>query len=249
MSDAAVWADPRVSATALVLFAADRYGRVNHGTEFLTLAPAAQRREVQSDCGVPLPDAAVDRLQAARLIICTDEFHTDWHTFELCCRILTAAAAGQRFDPHELATAEDCAWGVTEAALLGAADRPYRPEVLAYVRCALAEAGVRDAPPLFEAAGMPAAAVAPTDLAPDPDADDPAAQQATEMGRAAAEAELQSVVVTRMRLLADEIARLPLRLPGAKERAAAYAANLRKAAAKLQPPDLQTPCNPTDPDQ
>ena len=147
--DAVLVTSPEVFGTTLLVWALDRIGPElidpQDGTD--PLDPAAVAAEIVDVLGRPLPPRLFDRLMAALHVVTTDSFHTSVPDFIELANVLS----GSPFDPTEFdpADAEECAWAVTEVALLA----PPEPgedflseEVLGYIGHALKAEGFLVAP-------------------------------------------------------------------------------------------------------
>lgn len=119
-----------------------------------TWHPGAIALEVRDDFQVELPQANLDRLMAGIRLATSDGFYKDPGEFVMLCNILS----GDLFDPTtwDPADALECAWGITEAVLLGPPDdddeEPFAPEVLAYIGRALDDEGILDPPDVLRIA-------------------------------------------------------------------------------------------------
>lgn len=224
---ARVWSQPDRFATTLTVLCVDRYG-----IESMNWLPEVWRAEIQSDTGVLLPDSNLDRLAAASVILTApDRFRGNAADFEFLCRVLTTGLTRERLDLHELATLYECAWGVTEAAILTGltASEPGQPlygdAITTYVRVALDEAGLDD-PGVFAAAGLPIGPPRPPEPTP---ADVVEKEIALQRAHQRTEVVQQLVEAIREGLarLADQVEALPLW--NGPERAARWANGIRNS--------------------
>lgn len=123
-----VLSDPNTFATTMVVALMDFYG-----AEFFSWAPETIRLETEADFSFKWPDANFDRLMAGIALVTTDRFYKSLPDFIDLCNILSGASATPGvFDP---ADAAECAWGITEALLLGPPDddEPFTEEIRAYI--------------------------------------------------------------------------------------------------------------------
>jgi hypothetical protein len=91
-----------------------------YGTEFMPWSPETIRLETEEDFGVKWSNRNFDRLMAGVVLVTTDRFYKDLPDFIALCNCLSGSAASPGvFDP---ADAAECAWGITEALLLGPPD-------------------------------------------------------------------------------------------------------------------------------
>lgn len=120
--------DANAFATTLVVALTDFYG-----TEFFAWAPQTIRMETEEDFGFRWPDANFDRLMAGVALVTTDRFYKSLPDFIEICNVLSGSAVTPGvFDP---ADAAECAWGITEALLLGPPDdeEAFTEEIRAYI--------------------------------------------------------------------------------------------------------------------
>ena len=129
-----------------------------YGTEFFDWEPEVLRIEVLADFGVNLSDTQSDKIQAAIIIISTDHFENDWHTFNCCIHGLS----GEPFSYDELypVDAEQIAAAIPEVEVirnhyLGEGFN-FSAEVNAYAGMIFSEYGLFFAPSEFPTAIMPA---------------------------------------------------------------------------------------------
>jgi hypothetical protein len=120
------------------------------------------RLQLLSDYGVELPARNLDKLAVAALLLTTDEFYNRLSRFITVCNVLSGAA----FNPAvvDLADAEECAWGMTEALLISPpeSDEPFSEEIRSYLGKILDSEGIVNPPDLLKIAirgtdtGLPA---------------------------------------------------------------------------------------------
>lgn len=143
------WHDPESFATTLVTLFVDRFG-----TGALSWAPETARMEVADAAGGHVPPANFDRLMAGIVVVTTDRFYKNLHDFIHLANVLS----GDAFDPttFEPADAADCAWGITEALLLGPPEdddaEPFVDDVRHYLWHVLDAEGFLKAPDVLRLA-------------------------------------------------------------------------------------------------
>lgn len=143
-----------VFGSTLLVWALDRIGpELVNPPDGDPLDPATVSAEIAEVLGRPLPPRLFDRLMAALTVVTTDSLQTSVPDFIELANVL----AGSPFDPTEFdpADVDECAWAVTEAALLSPPeeDEPFLSEaVLGYVGHALKVEGFLTAPRCLSAA-------------------------------------------------------------------------------------------------
>ena len=150
-------------ATTLLAVAIDRYGM-----EFTLWHPYTLRTQLERDLGVTVPPLCLDRLLAAIAILTTDVFHNELPKFIQLCNVLAGnLLETEQFEP---ASAEECAWGITEAMLIspleqsqrdGSRDKPdeeFSPDICGYIAEVLKDEGIVKPPDVLRIAtqGTPA---------------------------------------------------------------------------------------------
>src|SRR5579859_4151506 len=85
--------DKGTPASVLLIIVLDEYG-----TDCLDWEPEVVRLEILQDFGVELPATQSDKLQAAMIVMATDHFENDWHSFNNTILALN----GEPFDYEEL---------------------------------------------------------------------------------------------------------------------------------------------------
>lgn len=138
-----LWAGEDTFATTLLLMFLDTYG-----WEGIEWAPPTIIMEIEDDFGVDLPRDSFDRLMAAirlKTPQTADDFYTSLPDFIQICNVLSGDGAGEQWDP---ADADECAWGITEAALLNHPPEgdAFSPEILTYVREMVRREGILNPP-------------------------------------------------------------------------------------------------------
>jgi len=84
--------------------------------EALSWSPETIALELHDDFQVDIPQSAIDKIMAGIVILTSDDFFHRLPVFNHVCNVLS----GDTFDPmtFEPATADEIAWGITEAVLL-----------------------------------------------------------------------------------------------------------------------------------
>jgi len=138
---------PDVYATTLLVLALDKYG-----PEMLDWHPQTIRAEIEDDFGVKLPEQNVSKLMAAITILTTDLFERSLPSFVWLCNVL----ADDTFDPtiFDVATAEEMAWGITEALLIRPpeSEEHFAEETRWYIGAVMDSEGVVDPPDVLRLA-------------------------------------------------------------------------------------------------
>lgn len=96
-----------IFATTLLAVILDNYGAAALNWEGYTI-----EKELHDDFDVILPKINIDKFEALRVAITTDQFFNDPLTFNLCCEALCSEHVSK--DHPELVTPEHMAWGITE---------------------------------------------------------------------------------------------------------------------------------------
>ncbi len=208
-SDLGRWLDPRMLATPLFCLAADRY------PEFLGSKedpdgwdPETLALEIRDDCGIAPPKGAIDKVFAAKAVVCTDRFHSELKPFIDICNVLSGSPYNPGvFDP---ADAAECAWGVTEAMVLYPLDEGNRPEtysreIVAYVAHVLKEEGISKPPGILRDLGIP-----DNDSAADGWEDDPTTFGAIWEMQNDKTKDIEETVGRRLALMRDQLRSLQL---------------------------------------
>lgn len=203
---APIWLDDDSMAATLITLFADRYG-----ARSVDIAPEAIRRIIKRDSGVELSDGNLDRLMtAAYLIKKPDHFYTFPHDFEFCCRMLNSEGPHPRPKSGEFALSHDCVWGVLEAHLIHPPEVPWSEEVKRYVEVTLKHDGLVDIPPVFSIVGLQLSPNSHEVFGPE----DNDVLVAYRHGREMHTKELNDMVVDRLRLLAYQLSKLPIKSEG-----------------------------------
>lgn len=139
-----IWENPNSFATTLVTLLIDTFG-----TEAATWAPETISLEIRDEAYSVLPAINIDKLMAGIMLITSDEFYVSLPVFNELCIVLN----GGYMPMHttELASVEDCAWGITEALLLSPPEDPdsFSADIKAYIGKALKNEGIIQAPPIL----------------------------------------------------------------------------------------------------
>lgn len=208
--------DPATYTTALLAILLEQYG-----TESLTWTPQTLRQEFWDDFGVDLPDQNRDQLIVGINLLTSDDFYQRLPYFVQACNVLAGSELSDTFDK---ADAQECAWGVTEAALLVPPDNarePFAPAIQQYLRHVLEEAGLRRLPPAFAELLGPGAQPRPAHV------DDPDASRDQHQIEAERTAELHQLLQHNLSKLLEQLAHLS---PEFKDRVTRLASGLRKAS-------------------
>ncbi len=190
-------------ATTILLLACDRFG-----TECLTpdvWSRETFRMELMREYGAAPSSGNLDRLMAACDIVTSDAFYADVDTFVRHCNVLAGSDAD--FETVDVASVDECAWGVTEATLLWPAEREtFAPEVAAYLKERLKYEGFTRPP------GILAHLVTSAELSVESDfADDPVLYSAVGQAGRSKATEVEQGVTADARELLDQLKPLRLR--------------------------------------
>lgn len=187
--------------TTLLTYFIDRYA-----PEGLTWAPMTIRLEIEDDMDAPMPPAVFDRLMAALFVASSDEFYLRLPRFIQICNVLYGSPLLP--DVVDPATVRECAWGVTEAALLNPPPEEidgFHPDIRSYVDRVLSREGFLTTP------------VALRPLIPNRDAEyaaypveRPTAFAGEFEAQAESAAEVDAEVSERLRELFEQLEALPL---------------------------------------
>lgn len=195
-----IWTSPDAFATTLLVLAVDAYG-----TEIAEWTPETIRREIEEDVEIQLPQHSLDRLMAGIVLVSSNDFFVSLPDFIALCNVLS----GDLYDPYQWdpADSSEIAWGITEALLLSPPEEenPFAPEIIAYIAAVLDQEGIIQPPDVLRIAINPAAARYPEDFS-----DDPALYNAIWQFEQAKTEDINTMVRSRLLLLADQLADLPL---------------------------------------
>lgn len=211
-----LWLNPSTYATTLLVLVADVFGDEpfprtdDQGDEKEGWDPETLLHEVHDHWNVQAHPVCAQKLWAAYMILTTDLFFNREDYFIGLCNVLSGTLwEPDIFDP---ADALECAWGITEAMLLGPPEpgpdnQVISPNVGAYIRAVCEDEGILDPPPLLSFGGKPAQPNLP---------DDP--EQIREIYRvlAARKAEVQIHIVRNLQALFRELQSLTLSNGSAK---------------------------------
>ena len=228
---AKTWTDPDAFGSVLLALGLDRYGVPGGPADESPVHWSKDTwiEEVRTDTMVTLPERSVDRLMAACAAVARpDQFYGSEKGFN----DVAVALAGTWFDPTvwHPPTVDEALWTVIEVHLMDPPDEEssFGPQVIRYINMLCHDHGFRALPRAFQAFGVPKdpavwARHDAVDYSPDPDVN-----LAVEAAASQREADLDLDTADRLRLLADQIERLPL-----KGDTAGTAAELRAQADRL----------------
>jgi hypothetical protein len=213
--------DPISFATTLIAIFHDRFfdPDVDPAENCYTWHPETIAEEIRDEFRVELPRPNFDRLMVGLWLITSDEFYANLPSFVAACNVLS----GGVFDPgyFDRADAAECAWGITEALLLGPPEEeneaPFSEEILGYIGMELAEEGIIHPPDVLRLG------VGPVDLAGKITAefsDDPELYAAILRGDAEKTREINALVRSGLTALTQQLGRLRLRHGDAADLAA-----------------------------
>lgn len=200
-----LFASPNTFATTLLTLFVDMYG-----TDGFNWDPDTIRMELEDDLHVKIPTANFDRLMTAINLLTSDDFYRSLPDFISYCNILS----GDTYDPRnwDPADAAEIAWGVTEALLIQPPDdedeAPFSDDIVAYIGYALDQEGIINPPDILRIAvreNDPARMVA-GEYSDDPDMFNSIYD--FETGKTD---EIDQMVKTNLRGLAQQLENLPLR--------------------------------------
>jgi len=134
--------DPSAFATSLTILAMDRLG-----AEMINWHPMTVRHEILDEFHVLPPKHNLDKIYTGMGLLASNDFYRRLPVFIQYCNIL----GGGQFNPArlDLADADECAWGISEAVLLAPpddTDEPFSEEICYYVGGVLDEEGIRNPP-------------------------------------------------------------------------------------------------------
>lgn len=199
------------------------------GTEALGWGPETVEMEIRDEWGVDADDGNFERLMTAIQVLTTDAFFTSPVDFARGCVCLSGSTPVR--DSFALPDADDCAWGITEAALVRTpdGDQPFSPEVVELVGQVLRAEGVLTPPDVLRIAGSDQGAFdrVSADYSDDPELY--AAITANAKGYADA---LESVVRGRLRALLEQLKTLPLGTAAGRDRVVEALGKLPPAEAR-----------------
>jgi hypothetical protein len=180
------------------------------GSNCYTWHPATILLEVRDDFGVELPRPSFDRLMAGIHLVTSDAFYKNLPTFIEVANVLS----GGLYDPTtwDPADATECAWGITEALLLGPPDdedeEPFADPIRAYVGAVLDREGILDPPDVLRIAtrkgGLGQSARVLSGI------DNPATAEAIKRTEAAKVGEITDHVRANLRMLVGQLEALDL---------------------------------------
>lgn len=144
--------DPNVPAFVLLVIVLHHFG-----TQCFDWEPEVLRWFIKDDYGVELTDLQSDKLQAAMLVLTTDQFESQWQVFETVCHLFCGV-------PDELETcnpveAEEIAMAMAEVDIIkhtAEDSMDFDDEVKVYAGKIFHDYGLKEAPKLLPTAIMPA---------------------------------------------------------------------------------------------
>lgn len=155
------WLDPETYATTLLLLYGDAVyfsaeTKEEAAKAFSEWDPETIIREVMDDFDVVPHPVCKDKLLAAICVMSTDGFFQDLPTFINICNVLS----GSTLDPTVFDPADpyECAWGITEAVLIGQPEdkeNPFSQDILRYLRKACEDEGILNPPDVLALGGRP----------------------------------------------------------------------------------------------
>lgn len=145
--------DERAPAYALLAVMLKTYG-----ADVLHLEPELLRLQIEQDFDLKLPDIQSDKIQAAFIVMTTEQFEQDWRVFETCCHLFHNEPADH--DMLNPLDAEDIAAGLSTAALIkndieGDVSFDFHDDVLAYAGRIFYDYGLAKAPKILPNAIVP----------------------------------------------------------------------------------------------
>ncbi len=196
-------ADQDSLTTPLITLLIDHYGG-----ELLSWHPLTIDLEVKDDFGVLLPRRNLDKIMAGICLLTSDDFYRRLPRFIQLCNILS----GDIFEPglFDWADSYECAWGITEAALLSPPEEkdpePFDEEILAYLGFALRQDGISRPPDVLQIAKLDYDAEAGlAELT-----DDPVLYESAWQLQDAKSQEIRDMLSRMLRLLASQLESLEL---------------------------------------
>lgn len=208
---AQIFADPAALATPLFVLLVDTYGYEPLGQDpddkdetWDPWDPETLHLEISDDFKIQLPSINLDKLVMAIMVVTTDRFFHSLEDFIHVCNVFSGSAFDPRFfDP---ADAAECAWGITEAALLSPPGQKeeFTQEIRAYIGKAVSEEGILNPPDILRL-GLP-----------DPDRsetsffDNPELHQQIWQNQSKRTDDLRQMIKSRLQLLVRQISSLPV---------------------------------------
>lgn len=118
----------------------------NLSSEAFDWEPALLTEEIEKRTGKAVTAMNRDKLQAAIVVLTTDLYEHDWHTFS----VINSLFACKHTDPEDLQEpdAVTLAVGLAEARLIKHEPLDFHPDVLAYAGCVFLDWGLTT-PPAF----------------------------------------------------------------------------------------------------
>jgi len=203
------WTSQETFASVLLTLFLDAFG-----TEGLQWDPGTIALEIEEEFNVDLSQSTLDRLMAAIQILTTDSFYKSLPDFITTCNILDGDE--YRPDTFDPADAEEVAWGITEAMLIGPPEEndpePFSEEIRGYIGAVLDKEGIINPPDILRIA-LRAARVSPTieDFSDDPEMFN--AVYDLESGKTE---DINTTIIEKTQLLAAQLTALHLKNGSAK---------------------------------
>ena len=145
-----VFLSPDSFGTTLLIAAIDSFG-----IECLSWEPETLEMEIKTTFDIDIPEANLDRLQAAMSILTSNLFYVSLEAFNVTCNSLNFSKVdGKTFIPADI---EDIMWGITEATLLLGVDankNEFSRDIRLYVGKVLESEGILDPPSILRFADM-----------------------------------------------------------------------------------------------
>ena len=127
-----------------------------YGVKAFDIEPEFLRQDLEEDFGVRVSDLQSDKIQAAILILTTDQYESQWETFKTVSHILNSTP--DDFDSMTDIEAEEVACALAQYRLLIAGDEDindFSNEVKVYLGLVFHSYGMSEAPNIFDEAEMP----------------------------------------------------------------------------------------------
>lgn len=196
--------DANTFASTMVIQLIDRYTN-----ELFTWTPQTIRMETEEDFDFRWNDINFDRLMAGIILVTTDNFYKSLPDFIDLCNVLNGSGLNPTvFDPADTL---ECAWGITEALLLGPPEeddpKPFNDEICSYIGAALDVEGIIVPPDILKIALRNKDHVA---LAGSNYSDDPDLYSAIWKNEKEKTDEINTIVKERISLLISQLEQLQL---------------------------------------
>lgn len=193
----------------------------HYGSESMGWTPETIFMELYEDFGVDLPKQNKDQIVVGLNLVTSDDFYKRLPFFIQSCNVLSGSELVPYFDK---ADAGECAWGVTEAAMIWPSDKedqhPFSEEIVAYIQYILRDEGVAKPPAILQAALRSS-----IDAGDDLPIDDPETLAAAKDIRAERTKVIEEMLRENLSTLLHQLAALP----GCKDRVEKVVADMRRA--------------------